>query len=153
MYLVSSDIFPRRTQQTMDCIISSWKEGKKLNLYRKSPCGLYPLSKIDSGVNYFVLALEHLGCETLYSCEGHFDKENYIPQLYITFSCQKSTIKFLKQILFGILALEHDYDNEYTLRINFESNKDKTKKLTHLSNQWNKILGPIKYKDKKHERI
>jgi len=129
----------------MDYLISSWKEAKQINLYRKSPCGLYPLDKIDTGVNYFVLALEKLGCETLYSCEGHFDKKNYIPQLYVTFSCQKSTVKFLKQMLFDIFVLEHDCANEHTLRINFDNNKDKIKKLIYLSNQWNKLLGPIRY--------
>jgi len=137
----------------MDRIISSWKEAKQINLYRKSPCGLYPLDKIDTGVNYFVLALEKLGCETLYSCEGHFNYKNYTPQLYVTFSCKKSTVKYLKQILFDIFVLEYDCDNEYTLRIDFDSKKDKTKKLTYLSDQWNKILGPIKHKDKKHERV
>jgi hypothetical protein len=81
----------------MDYLISSWKEAKQINLYRKSPCGLYPLDKIDTGVNYFVLALEKLGCETFYSCEGHFNKKNYTPQLYIVFSCQKSVIATIKK--------------------------------------------------------
>lgn len=137
----------------MEHLISSWKEAKKLNIHRGSPCGLYPVSKIDKGVNYFVLALEKLGCETLYSCEGHFSKNKYIPQLYITFRAKRYAILCLKNMLFHIAVLEHDKSKQYTIRIDFDNNKDKIQKLTYLADQWNKILGPIKYKEKKYERV
>jgi hypothetical protein len=137
----------------MEHIINSWKDAKKVNVYRGSPCGLYPVSKIDKGVNYFVLALEKLECETLYSCEGHFSKPKYIPQLYITFKAKRYAILCLKNMLFDIINLEHDNYKQYTLRIDFNNNKDKIQKLTYLADQWNKILGPIKYKEKKYERV
>lgn len=131
----------------MDHIISSWKEGKKINIYRRSPCGLYPLDKIDKGVNYFVLALEHLGCETFYSCEGHFNKKNYTPQLYISFSCEKSVIAIIKKMLFDTITLEHNSNNEYTIRIDFDNYQDKVQKLNFLSTKWNQIIGDIIYYD------
>jgi hypothetical protein len=103
------------------------------------------MSTLDKGVNYFILALEKLGCKTNYSCEGHFSKKHYIPQLYISFSSKKNLSNTVKNILSDIAKLEHDGKDEYTLRIDFKNNKDKIQKLTKLTKQWNKILGPIKY--------
>jgi len=129
----------------MEYIISSWQDAKRLNIFRRSPCGLYPMSTLDKGVNYFILALEKLGCKTMYSCEGHFSKKHYIPQLYISFLSKKTQAVRLKNILCNIAKLEHDGKDEYTLRIDFKNNKDKIQKLTKLAKQWNKILGSIKY--------
>lgn len=137
----------------MESIISSWDDAKELKIMRGSPCGLYPISCLDKGVNYFVLALEKLGCKTLYSCEGHFSKKHYVPQLYITFSAKRYAILCLKNMLFDIITLEHDKNKEYTLRIDFENNKDKNQKLKFLTDQWNKILGPIKYIETKYETV
>jgi hypothetical protein len=130
----------------MEHIVCSWQDAKRLNVSRHSPCGLYPMSVLDKGVNYFILALEKLGCKTMYSCEGHFfSKKHYIPQLYISFSSKKTQVLQLKNMLYNIAKLEHDCKDEYTLRIDFKNNKDKIQKLTKLAKQWNKILGPIKY--------
>lgn len=129
----------------MEHIVCSWQNAKRLNVSRRSPCGGYPMSIIDKGVNYFILALEKIGCKTMYSCEGHFSKKHYIPQLYISFSLKKSQVVHLKNILYNIAKLEHDGKDEYTLRIDFKNSKDKKEKLTKLSKQWNKVLGPIKY--------
>jgi len=137
----------------MEYIISSWKQANKLNIYRGSPCGLYRLAKIDKGVNYFVLALEKIGCQTFYSCEGHFNKDKYIPQLYITFKTKKHKKRFLQKLLFNVAYLEQDTKNQYSIRIDFLNHKDKIKKLTFLSEQWNKILGPILYQESKYETI
>lgn len=129
----------------MEYLISSWQDAKRLNVSRGSPCGLYPVSALDKGVNYFILALEKLGCETLYSCEGHFGKNKYVPQLYITFIAKRYAILCLKNMLFNIITLEQDKIKEYTIRVDFKNSKDKIQKLTKLSKQWNKELGPIKY--------
>ena len=41
-----------------------WKESCKYQLERGG-------ETLEPGVNFFVLALEYLGAETLFSCEGH----------------------------------------------------------------------------------
>lgn len=127
----------------MEYLIDSWKKAKKVTLIRSSPCGLYPSSKLDKGVNYFILALEKLDCVTYYSCEGHFNKNKYVPELYIVFSAKKAIILCLKQMLFGIISLEKEPKDRWSMRISFESNKDKIEKLTYLCDQWANILGPI----------
>lgn len=127
----------------MEYLIDSWKKAKQLTLIRSSPCGLYPSSKLDKGVNYFILALEKLECVTHYSCEGHFNKNKYVPELYIVFSAKKAIILCLKQMLFNIACLEKESRDRWSIRVSFESNKDKIEKLTYLSDQWSKILGPI----------
>jgi hypothetical protein len=129
----------------MEYIVCSWQDAKRLNVSRRSPCGLYPMSTLDKGVNYFILALEKLGCKTMYSCEGHFSKKHYIPQLYISFSSKKTQVVRLKNMLYNIAKLEHDGKNQLVLRIDFKNNKDKKQKLTRLAKQWNEELGPIKY--------
>lgn len=132
----------------MEYIIDSWEKAKKLTLIRSSPCGIYSEIQLDKGVNYFILALEKLGCTTCYSCEGHFSKKRYIPELYIVFYASKAMILCLKQMLLHICTLEKESEDEWSLRISFNNAKDKKEKLTYLADQWNKILGPIKYKEK-----
>jgi hypothetical protein len=53
-----------------------WDLACKLEVLRESPplfCGapIYEMGPIDPGMNFFVLALEELGCTPKYSCEGH----------------------------------------------------------------------------------
>lgn len=137
----------------MEYLIDSWQKAKKVTLIRSSPCGLYPSSKLDKGINYFILALEKLGCTTYYSCEGHFNKNKYVPELYIVFSAKKAIILCLRQMLLDIISLEKESKDRWSIRIPFKSNKDKIEKLTYLSNQWNNILGPIKVKINKSKEI
>lgn len=132
----------------MEHLIDSWEKAKKITLIKSSPCGTYTQEKLDKGVNYFILALEKLGCNTYYSCEGHFSKNKYVPDFYIVFDAPKSIILCLKQMLLGIFTLEKESEDEWSLRISFDSAKDKKEKLIYLADQWNKILGPIKYTEK-----
>ena len=129
-------------------IIDSWKDAKKLELFRSSPCLLYN-EILDKGVNYFILILEKLGCKTLYSCEGHFHKKHYSLQFYISFYASAAIVKKLKRYLFDIAYIEKEnnryYQNEYCIRIDFKNYKDKVQKLTKLADNWNKIFGSIIY--------
>jgi hypothetical protein len=130
----------------MEYIIDSWEKAKAITLIRSSPCGIYPQSKIDKGVNFFILALEKLGCKTHYSCEGHFSKDKYIPELYVVFEASRSIILCIKQMLFNIFRLEKESEkNQWSLRISLNNNQDKQEKLIFLADQWVKILGPLKY--------
>jgi hypothetical protein len=46
-----------------------WDRAKRLPVVRGNfPC---PPGELEDGVKFYVLMLEQLGCETLYSCEGH----------------------------------------------------------------------------------
>lgn len=118
-----------------------WQKAKKLSLIKNSPCGLYCGKPLDKGVNYFILALEKLGCVTEYSCEGHFRSRHHIPQLYISFVIpDKRTINKIKKNLIRPCKLYHEYKNTYTLRINFKNPEHKIKTLTKLSQLWEKKL-------------
>lgn len=130
--------------------INTWKDAKKVILIRSSPCGLYPNTPLDKGVNYFILALEKkLKCVTYYSCEGHFTKNHYVPELYIVFNTKPETaLKIKKMIPKKIGSVEDEYKNTWSIRIPFLNAKDKIKKLTYLSNKWNKILGDIEYDER-----
>lgn len=50
-----------------------WDQARKLTLMRgyESEEITYPVSKMEPGVNFFILALEELGAKTRFSCEGH----------------------------------------------------------------------------------
>lgn len=48
-----------------------WDAAREVELVRGNE--IWPPEAIDRGVNYFVLALERMGCTTLFSCEGHPD--------------------------------------------------------------------------------
>ncbi len=129
----------------MERLIDTWNKAKRLNIVRGSPCGTYPPKKLDSGVNYFILALEKLGCITHYSCEGHFNKSNRIPQFYIAFESKISTIKLLKKILPKTVSLKKELGYLWVLRIDFKNYQDKNLKLTRLVKKWNKNIGLIYY--------
>lgn len=130
----------------MEHLITSWRGAKSINVIRQSPCGLYPLAILDKGVNYFVLALEKLGCSTHYSCEGHFDTNNYVPEMYIVFTANESCYNTIKNMTFNIAELYKEINKKdyYSIRIWFDNPQDKTKKLSKLAREWNKILGPIR---------
>lgn len=122
-------------------ISNPWRRFKKLSLIRNSPCGLYYGKPLDSGVNYFILALEKLGCVTEYSCEGHFRRKYEIPQFYISFKTpSKSVINKIKKVLIRPCKLYNEYKNTYTLRIDFKNPEHKIKTLTKLSQLWEKKL-------------
>lgn|SRR5581483_4447915 len=46
-----------------------WDAARKIKVLRCAPG--YPLADLEPGVKFFVLMLERLGAQTLYSCEGH----------------------------------------------------------------------------------
>lgn len=118
-----------------------WQKAKKLSLVRNSPCGTYSGEPLDKGVNYFILALEKLGCITEYSCEGHFRRKHQVPQLYISFVVpNKVVLNRLKKTLIKSCRLYHEYQNTYTLRIDFKNPEHKIKTLTKLSQLWEKKL-------------
>ena len=124
--------------------IDSWKKARKLKLIRSSPCGLYQNQTLDKGVNYFILALEKIGCKTYYSCEGHFNRKHYIPEFYIMFYAVDKAIKLIRSSLNKYVVLEKGkFKNEYYIRIAFKNAEDKRKKLEALSKKWNKNIGPI----------
>lgn len=131
----------------MERLIDTWDKGRKLKIIRGSPCGTYPPRSLDPGVNYFILALEKLGCITHYSCEGHFRKSHKIPQFYIAFESKRSTIKLLKQLLPKTVSLKKELRNLWVLRIDFKNYKDKTLKLRRLVKKWNKTIGSIYYEN------
>ena len=47
-----------------------WDKARSPILRRYDSCLLKEI-KLDPGVNYFILALDRLGCRTVHSCEGH----------------------------------------------------------------------------------
>lgn len=46
-----------------------WDRAKRLTVVRGNDT--YPPEPLEDGVNFFVLMLEQIGCETRFSCEGH----------------------------------------------------------------------------------
>lgn len=121
--------------------LSPWQKAKKLSLVRNSPCGIYCGEPLDKGVNYFILVLEKLGCITEYSCEGHFKRKHQVPQLYISFIVpNKVILSRLKKALIKPCRLYHEYENTYTLRIDFINPAHKINVLNTLSIVWEKNL-------------
>jgi len=128
-------------KQTKVQKLNSWEKAKELNIIRSSPCGLYCNEILDKGVNYFILALEYMGCITQYSCEGHFGQKNKVPQFYISFKVpNRNIVKQLRDILTPQCQLEYDKHNEYVLRIDFQNQKQKIKILSELSARFDNIL-------------
>lgn len=118
-----------------------WSIAKKHKLVRSSPCGIYKDTIIDKGVNYFVLKLENLNCITMYSCEGHFSKKNYIPEFYLTFGCDNPiNLRKIRDTLFDPCYLESLSEYDHTIRIPFTNNKHKIKILTNLASIWESKL-------------
>lgn len=117
-----------------------WKKAKSKKLVRTSPCELYYKCVLDKGVNYFVLALEDIGCQTYYSCEGHFKRKPYIPEFYIAFQASKRNAQKIKKTLFDPCYLETYKPNHYVLRIRFKNLKEKHRILSELSQIWENQL-------------
>jgi len=123
--------------------IESWKDASRLKIYRDSPCGTYT-GLIESGVNYFVLALEQLGAVTQYSCEGHPNG------FYIVFTAPLKTAIAISACGFFNVELEGQHSGKgnkarWSLRINHELNSEQAKKriLTWAAEAWCKKFGAL----------
>jgi hypothetical protein len=117
--------------------IKSWVAAARLKLYRDSPCGTYT-GLIESGVNYFVLALEQLGAVTQYSCEGH--PNNF----YLMFSAPQNVAEEIKACGFFVIELEGS--DTWSLRINRDITESERKAILRFAAQeWTKKFGPVVY--------
>jgi hypothetical protein len=123
--------------------IKSWAEAARLKLYRDSPCKTYT-GLIESGVNYFVLALEQLGAVTQYSCEGH--PNNF----YILFSAPQEIAEDIRACGFFVVELEGP--DTWSIRINRDIAESERKDILRFAAQaWTKKFGPLVYsQERKH---
>jgi hypothetical protein len=124
--------------------IKSWAEAGRLKLYRESPCKTYT-GLIESGVNYFVLALEQLGAVTQYSCEGH--PNNF----YILFSAPQEVAENVRAC--GFFTVELEGPDTWSIRIhNNDITESARKRILQLAAQaWTKKFGPLVYsQERKH---
>lgn len=114
-----------------------WDLAKKQVLVRISS-SVSPEQQLESGVNYFILALEKLGATTYFSCEGH-------PYgFYIIF---KSSYALAVRIAScGYLTVEVDGQNRFRLQIGVEDRYSKWTQsmkeqlLRNVSLAWEKKL-------------
>jgi hypothetical protein len=75
--------------------------------------GVDPLGErtvLDPGVNFFVLALRHLGAGTQWSCEGH------PAGFYVMFQCSERLARKIKTWGYFSVQLERGY-REYSIRL------------------------------------
>ena len=130
-----------------------WKDTCSFILYR---CPGPPLPRIpeplDPGVNFFVLALEHLGAKTLFSCDGH----GRLKQFYVMFkapyklACAVARVGYFEVELSkrpGVFSLRCRMD---PLRCISKKNTPRTKEtrqkewatlLTYAAHAWEEAFG------------
>ena len=95
---------------------NEWDEARKTPLFRLQKSASYEgrlvrrlkRMELERGVNYFVLALERLGCRTHFSCEGHPN------DFYIVFSCNYETAIFIASL--GYFNVELNERDNWSLR-------------------------------------
>lgn len=110
-----------------------WDRARKLKLHRVSPCRIYN-EVIDQGVNYFVLMLEQLGAVTHYSCEGHPNG------FYVLFEAPQEIA--VKIHACGYFTVELEGENTWSIRKQFEDDKQRRQVLRWAAEAWEKKLGP-----------
>lgn len=80
-----------------------WDKARRRALWRWNSC-LGKRQRLEPGVNYFVLALERLGCRTFQSCEGH-------PRdFYIVFKAPYRTALRIHRFGFFSVEIEREHD-------------------------------------------
>lgn len=126
--------------------IKSWAQANRLTLHRTSPCGTYS-GVIDRGVNYFVLALEQLGAQPEYSCEGHPNS------FYVLFSAPQSVAEAIRAR--GFFAVELEGEDRWSIRISRNVTEDDRRQiLKHAARVWTTYFGPIHYsQERKHAQF
>lgn len=80
---------------------------------QRKPRDFDKLETIDPGVNFFVLALEHLGAKTFYSCEGHPNG------FYVYFSASYALAKRIQAAGFFSVEIE---PAGWAIRLNAQRN-------------------------------
>ena len=117
--------------------VNPWQRAKAKALVRRSPCGLY-VGEIDRGVNFFVLMLEKLGLRTRYSCEGH-------PRgFYIVFDASYEDALKIHSV--GFFKVEVVSCNIWSIRGDFDSERDKSRFLRHAAEQWELAFGKLRFR-------
>jgi len=132
-----------------------WDQACKLKLERgfESVEITYPVSTLEPGVNFFILALEELGAKTRFSCEGH-------PYgFYIAFECSYELALELSQL--GSFTVEVWKHNVWTIRNTYqeaafkgEYNEEcRTRHLRIATVKWLNHFGPRLAKTKQRIAI
>jgi hypothetical protein len=110
-----------------------WRRAQKFAVIRQSPCGIYT-GEIEPGVNFFVLALEHLGAIPHYSCEGH------PTGFYVMF--QASYVLAQKIQACGYFRVEIEGKNYWSIRMReCVTETDRVAILTGAAKRWAEVLG------------
>jgi hypothetical protein len=91
--------------------INPWDLAKSLPVIRGNP--MYKPAPLEDGVKFFVLMLERLGCETIFSCEGHPDG------FYVVFRGDIATAREIARCgFFGVEVGREDDTYRMGLRCN-----------------------------------
>lgn len=133
-------------------IIRTWAAATKLKLIRSGPDGfIYQNETLEPGVNFFVLALEQMGVQTEYSCEGHPNG------FYIVFKAPLRTAQKIRNC--GYFNVELEPAGRWSLRINqnFEDLAEaypnaRAQFLSRAAKAWVRSFGPVFYNNLTHEK-
>ena len=133
-------------------IIRTWAAAKKIKLIRSGPDGLiYQNETLEPGVNFFVLALEQLGAQTEYSCEGHPNG------FYIMFNAPLCTAQKIRNC--GYFNVELEPAGRWSLRVsqNFETltaayPNARAQFFSRAAKAWVRAFGPVFYDNLTHEK-
>ena len=100
-------ISDKRTEKVKQKADDPWVIAGQQTLQRVNPRG--KAENLDPGVNFFVLALEELGAETVWSCEGH--PEGF----YVTFRSSLELAQRIKSV--GYFRVEIERPGEFSIRL------------------------------------
>ena len=116
-----------------------WDDACGLTLVRHNHLSTpsYSGVPLDSGVNYFVLQLERMGCETVFSCEGH------PTGFYVSFVGSYPIARKLAEV--GYFGVEVDrHPNWFVIRCKtISDNKSRTMTMRLAAEAWEKAFGPL----------
>lgn len=113
-----------------------WDRAAELTLMRSSGLPRSKEEPLDPGVNFFVMALEALGLQTQFSCEGHPD------EFYITFWAPYKTALWISSA--GFFCVQLNGENCWGLRLTSSSHKNAKSHVDCLrwaANAWMDHLG------------
>lgn len=115
--------------------MNPWSKARTRVLKRASGCSGKPI-KLDRGVNYFIMALEELGCETYHSCDGH----GFAERFYIMFRVPRYEVAE-RIAAVGYFRVELQGDPPKTFRLGLGRSWD-IKKVKGYQNRYRSV--PIK---------
>lgn len=116
-----------------------WNRAKKLAVFRQPAAhSFYGLERIDPGVNFFVLMLEQIGAQPVFSCEGHPNG------FYVLFNAPIEIAEKVRKC--GYFRVELEGVDTWSIRLrDVADEKEKRQILRWAAPAWERGLGRLKF--------